>query len=556
MKQKRYSRRSFLRASAVTGAGLYFGLHQNLFYRLEALAAAKPRAMAADSPTAMIQGAFESREFTGDDVSRPHNILWDLEGYIRQKGGRPTSRRRTGPVVVGGGMAGLLSAYFLRDRAPVLLEQAPRFGGNSRGECFGNSSFSIGAAYITVPEENGAIARTLRELGLLDQFRHEAEEETRVHLRGAGLRNLWAGETDPAALPSAREVNAALKKIYEESYPEIPWSPGDPISWPQMQALDAMTAEKWLKTFFPQIHPHIVEYFQLYCWSSFGGSLDEISAAQFLNFVSCETDGVLALPGGNSAITSALHAKLRAALPATDMLSSAIVLEVVETNEGVEVLFETGGQLQSLLAPSAILATPKYVSKHLLRGVSPERKEIWDRMPYRAYVVVNVLLQNKAKAPAYDVFCLEGKVPDAPSFGGRKRPFADVVLADWAGQNSSGASVLTIYKPLPFEGARNTITGNEAIPRIRREIEQTLPAILEGFGLTPNAIAGVRVTRWGHAMPLAYPGYVASGLLEKISAPHGSRIFFANQDDLMNPAFESCFARAEAATGHVRSLRR
>ena len=167
-----FSRREFIRLSALTGASLYLG-----FRPWELLAA--PNSV-DDSPIGRVEGIFPSLDFNGDDVRRPHQLLWDVEGYVRSKGGRPLQATAASVVVVGGGMAGLLSAYFLRDQKPLLLEQAQRFGGNSQGEVFGGATYSTGAAYITVPETGGAIDRMFRELGLDKQLRLEPESEARV----------------------------------------------------------------------------------------------------------------------------------------------------------------------------------------------------------------------------------------------------------------------------------------------------------------------------------------------------------------------------------------
>ena len=56
---------------------------------------------------------------------------------------------------------------------------------------------------------------------------------------------------------------------------------------------------------------------------------------------------------------------------------------------------------------------------------------------------------------------------------------------------------------------------------------------------TKGEIKGVRMTRWGHALPLAQPGMMSNGFFPMINRPINNRIFFANQDNWCNPCFEA-----------------
>lgn len=43
--------------------------------------------------------------FTGDDFSRPHQVLWDKSSYIKTVGGLPKPKRKEDLVIIGGGMS-------------------------------------------------------------------------------------------------------------------------------------------------------------------------------------------------------------------------------------------------------------------------------------------------------------------------------------------------------------------------------------------------------------------------------------------------------------------
>src|SRR4051794_23526038 len=53
--------------------------------------------------------------FSGDQPDQAHSILWNKEKFISSIGGKlPKPTRHVDVAVVGGGISGLMSAYFLR----------------------------------------------------------------------------------------------------------------------------------------------------------------------------------------------------------------------------------------------------------------------------------------------------------------------------------------------------------------------------------------------------------------------------------------------------------
>jgi hypothetical protein len=196
---RRLGRRTFLKNSISASAAAYAGFSLG-FFQLPSLAEAKTkRSLLPDpSPLRSVSGGFSSSAFNGDEYRRPHDILWHLDTYVASKGGWPTEVSETRDVVIiGGGLSGLMTAHYLRGRDWTLLEQATQFGGNSKSEEFNGARFSLGPAYITIPESGSLEEFLLSDIGLLNQARHEKPDETRVLI--GGLKNLWTGETDPQA---------------------------------------------------------------------------------------------------------------------------------------------------------------------------------------------------------------------------------------------------------------------------------------------------------------------------------------------------------------------
>lgn len=544
------SRRSFLKLALASAAYASLG-SPLLLHARKAFANAE---LDRWSPiSAAPSGArFSSADFNGDEIDRPHEIIWDRDNYIKAKGGIPAPSERARVVVVGGGVAGLASAYWLRDLEPVLLEQASRFGGNSKGERVGDSEYSIGAAYISQPDEDSLTANLLREIGLWSSVRAESGSDATVLSGGRIASPFWDGETDPSRASDFRRIFDAFTRVREQAYPDVPGKDGGDLSREQLHALDRMTFAEWAARNLGTLPTHVEEFLHEYCWSSFGGSLEELSAAQTLNFLSADLGGTIALPGGNSAIARELYSR-SARGRGDNFRTGAFVVDIKPVSDGVHVCYETAERkFKTIHARTCVVASPKSVARFVVNGLSPEQNQAMARIRYRAYVVSNVLIKKRIPSASYELFRLTGKLPESPRKDAQTRPFTDLIFASWAGGDRADHSVLTLYKSQPYEGARQFLFNPNAHEKHRKQVEDSLPEVMGALGLSADDVSGIRMTRWGHAIPLAAAGMIASGQLETASRPVGGRIFFANQDNWANPCFETAIGAAELAVAQAR----
>ncbi|PYU86970.1 MAG: hypothetical protein DMG51_03820 [Acidobacteria bacterium] len=70
----------------------------------------------------------------------------------------PGATRKADIVIVGGGLAGLSAAYFLRGKDWLLLEKEPQFGGNARQEEFEGQVYGTGSAYAYRDDQGDQLA--------------------------------------------------------------------------------------------------------------------------------------------------------------------------------------------------------------------------------------------------------------------------------------------------------------------------------------------------------------------------------------------------------------
>jgi hypothetical protein len=494
-------------------------------------------------------GETAPRGFSGDDPGLAHRVLWDLRGFLAEAGGLPAPEERIALAIVGGGLSGLASAWLLRDHRPVVLERAARFGGNSRGEAWGELDYSIGAAYFMMPDAGSPIEGFLRSLQLSDAPRVKDTEDP-VVLAGKRFDSFWDGASDPGRAEEIRSLGRYFRSLFEETdgltFPEIP--PLDAEGRTRVDELDRRTFRAHLEARQGgALHPHVEAAIEHYCWSSFGASMNELGAASGLNFYAAEFGDVCVLPGGNAGVAERLVERLDEQLPDGSLRPSSLVVDVRPVEDGVLVTWlDAARRLRCLHARAAVVACPKFVAAKILPGLEPERSAAIGRLTYRAYQVANVLLRRSIPDDFYDLFLAGGG--EAPGLDVEKAAKAqgvtDIVLGNWA-HGRGPESVLTLYAALPWDGGREEIYEDGAYATQRAAFErQLLSEILPLVGAREDEVVDLRLARWGHPLPVAASGLLADGVVDRLRAPLGERIFFVEQDNWALPAFETAISEA------------
>ena len=538
------SRRAFVKLIAAGSTSLYL--------RPAWAGVPAPGASTAAGPIDRGIGETAPALFSGDDPRRAHRILWDKPAWLASHGGRyPVPEKRIPLLVVGGGLSGLLTAYLLRRHQPVVLEQAPRFGGNARGESWRGMDYAIGAAYFTAPEAGSPLAALYAELGV-DRIWRRKPEGHPVALDGRLVEDFWQGETVPAAQRQQfRTIADYFRRLNQGegglAYPQIPAATTRQRA--HVNALDRVSFRRHVESVLRgrRLHPHIATAFEHYCWSSFGASFSEVGAAAGLNFFAAEFGDILVTPGGNAAIAERLHERLGRQLPEGHLRAGALVANVRAVPDGFEVAYEdAAGSLRCLHARAVVMSCPKFVAARLIEDLEPERLEAIRRLRYRSYLVANVLLERRLAQAPYDLYLLGRGETDSRDIraAATRQGATDVVFGQFVHPDAA-SSVLTLYRPLPFDGARPELLAEAAYANVLREFEaQVVEGILPLLNLRREDIAGIRLARWGHALPVAETGLIAGGTVDRLRKPFRGGMFFVQQDNWALPAIETAAAEA------------
>lgn len=119
---------------------------------------------------------------------------------------------------------------------------------------------------------------------------------------------------------------------------------------------------------------------------------------------------------------------------------------------------------------------------------------------------------------------------------------------------NGGPSVLTLYWLLCWGTGRFTLVpGAKPFETYSAAIVPQVDRILGLFGLARKDVEQVRLTRWGHAMPVCAPRLIVDGVVEKLRRPLDGTIYFVQQDNWALPAVENSVLDARQYAEEIRA---
>jgi protoporphyrinogen oxidase len=411
---------------------------------------------------------------------------------------RPDATQKAGVVIVGGGVAGLSAAYFLRDKDWLLLEKEEQFGGNAYEEEYDGQPYGTGSAYAYRGDYGDQLAT---EIGLTLPF---VDNPDPTIVNQTFVPDTWKTGLDH--LPYSREVRESFKKFREDMMKINVRE--------KMAELDAQPFTHFTGPYAPEV----AHWWDSYGPSNWGATTEDSSA--FVGLVSVQdllTGGDskrVILPGGLGCITRRLVEVLEAKYKER-MLRGVAVVAVVEDKDGVRLSYLRDGKLTTVAAKAALLCTPKHITSRIVTGLPYEQKAAMRRYRYAPYPVVNVIFDKPVYNRGYDNWC--------PG-----NTFTDFIVADWTVRNNPGYqqkhNILTFYTPLR-ENQRSTLLGEDESKSLAARVLADFQKLMPGFNVDP---VEVRIYRRGHPMFMATPGQYTKN---RLAAAHPmGRIFFGNAD--------------------------
>jgi len=410
----------------------------------------------------------------------------------------PAATAKTEIAIVGGGVAGLSAAYFLRGKEWLLLEKEDHFGGNAYQEEFDGQPFSTGSAYAYHGDEGDLLAS---ELGLKLPMVNMPDPTL---VNKTYIPDTW--KTGITELPYPKEIVASFLKFREDVL-KIKIKE-------RMAELDALPFSRFTTAYAPEVQ----QWWDSYGPSNWGATTPDTSAYVGLynaNDLFTGGDGKRAiLPGGLGCITHKLVEILQPKYKER-MLGEATVVAAVQEKDSVNVTYLREGKLTTVSAKVVLMCTPKHITSRIIPGLPAEQRTAMRRTRFAPYPVVNLIFDKPVYNRGYDNWCPGNS-------------FTDFIVADWTVRNDPGYkqenNILSCYTPLREE-FRSTLLEEADCKTLAARVLADFQKILPEFNVDP---VEVRIYRRGHPMFISAPGQYTKNRVA--AAQPMERIYFGGND--------------------------
>ncbi len=465
-------------------------------------------------------------------------------------------------AIIGGGVAGLTAAWKFKKvdfHDFVLLELEKEVGGTARSGRGDPVGYPWGAHYLPVPfQENRELIELLDEMSLLDGRDAQGdvvakeqylcrEPEERLFYKGRWYEGLYLRS-------GAREEDlrqfAAFQKLVDYW---VNWRDSKgrrafvvPIEQcstdAEPTALDRISFSEWLRQ-NGITSERLLWYCDYATRDDYGLKADQASAWVGL-FYFCsrvrrsgaESQSFITCPEGNGQFVNHFYEKVK-----DNVRRSQIVVSVVPTDKGVDVVCLDGGELRGIHCEKAIYASPIFAAPFAIRGFRENPPFAASEFHHNAWFVANLFLKDRPKPRFQRDFPLswDNVLYESPGLG--------YVTATHQKEIDYGPTILTYYYPMCAEENGRTKLFNyewrDLADVCMTDMARAHPDIYE---LTTR----IDIMRWGHAMISPRPNFIWSGIREKAIQPYRN-IHFAHTDLSGVALFEEAFYHGLRAAGEI-----
>ena len=477
----------------------------------------------------------------------------------------PISERLTTDVlIIGGGISGLSARRWLIQkgiRDVLLLEMDTKTGGNSAYGQNAVSAYPFGAHYLPIPDlRNQELIGFLQEAGAItgldskslpiynDYFIcHDPEE--RLFING-----FWQeGLVPEMGVPDSDRQQ--IKQFFRlvESYKEAKGADGlDAFTIPldrssrdeKFRQLDTISFASYLteKGF---TSAYLRWYLTYSCRDDYGSTLETTSAWAGIHYfasrkgqaANANASSVLTWPQGNGFLADQLRSQGNSSIR-----QSLLVYSLQRSVAGVTVRACDVATNQTVVidARKVIVATPQFITKHLIQNLMPERSA-WTGFRYAPWMVANLTISGLPQGRGLPL-CWDNVLYNTSSVG--------YISANQQDLRDNPNKVITYYKPLTDEEpdvARKkayTITYEQWLTQILDELEVAHP------GVTAY-VSQADIWVWGHGMISPSPGFIWGPERQQAIQPIANSVFFAHSDLSGISIFEEAFYQGIRAANEV-----
>lgn len=392
---------------------------------------------------------------------------------------------------MGGGIAGLAAAWHLRDLDVIVLEASDRVGGRIRSEARGDVWLNFGAHVFSGP--GSATGRLIAETSV-----QAAQVEGRLAAVALGDRVVASGmvETYPFRLPlplrsrvSLVRAGIALRLAVRRYAAVAAERPGESAAERQQRMLEFLD-DRSFSDFIGELPADVDAIFRATLNRS-SGEPEELAAGYGIGYFHLVWNRGAGLSrnilGGSGTLVDALAAGSEGRI-----VTGAEATEVVPTEHGVAVTYREGGAEHEVRARHAVVATPAFVTREIVRRLPTETANALEAIRYGPYVVGAVLTGETQAMPWDDLYAL---ATPRRSFG---MLFNTANVLRTRGPARRGGSLM-VYAAAGQARALNGLDDDEVRARFLADL----------YSLYPEAeavVSEVVIQRWERGLPYAAVG--------------------------------------------------
>lgn len=405
-------------------------------------------------------------------------------------------------AIVGGGIAGLVSAWHLKPLRCVVLEAEDRPGGRVHSVTGVGGAINMGAHMV--PSRDSLVGGIVAELGLATQ----TLPPTLFGIRHGGRLHLGL---PPVALPFALRLSAGERLAFMRLGAKLRLGAWRSVRASLGQAGASVTTQRaamldfegarTLAQYVGPLPPNVDLLFSALTERN-GADPAEMSAGHGLRSfanVWAKTAPGLNLVGGTEVLPRTLVAGLGGAVRFGHRVTS--VRE--EPGPCVRVAYRTTAGAGELTARACILATPAPVTLNIAKGLPDGTAQALAAVRYGPFLSLGVSLKGADDLPWRDTYAIS-----TPGLGFSVLFNHDAMRGDTA---RDGHSLML------FRGASGALqemqaSDDEIIGRWIGELEAAFPQ-------TRGRVCDARLGRWATGAPFAFPGRAALQSALEIDSP-------------------------------------
>ncbi|WP_460527516.1 protoporphyrinogen oxidase [Flindersiella endophytica] len=457
-------------------------------------------------------------------------------------------------VVVGGGVSGLATAWFLRQQAPELdvtvLEGSDRLGGKLRTVELDGLDVDTGAEAML--NRRPEAVQLARDLGLADRLRFPVTTTAGLWTRGrvrpipGGTLMGIPGDLDAVAETGVVSDAGLARAAEDRTAPATPFDGDIAIGTYVAERLGQEVVDQLVEPLLGGVYAgHATEL-------SFQATVPQLAARVHTepSLLRAAEQAKAATPASDAPVFAGLDGGVGSLIPALEaacgakIRRNAMVRELSRTPGGWRLVVGPTREPEVIDADAVVLACPARPAARLLAGVAPVAAAELDRIEYASMATIALVFEASALAEP-----LQGSGFLVPPTENRLIKAATYSSAKWGwlGEQAGGGRVVI----------RTSIGRHREEADLQRDDDELLSFAVADLNLAIGVKAmpvASYVQRWGGGLPQYAVGH--RDLVERVRAEVARRpglaLAGAAYDGLGIPA---CIATAKAAATALVSSR-